>query len=152
MMEGITPDLIALQIFTGLALGSIYVLVALGMSLLFGMLTLVNFAHGAFYMAGAYAAVALLGLGANFWVCLFFAPLAIGMLGLLVERVLIRPLYGRGIDYPLLLTFGLSYVVIEVVRILFGTQGISVDTPDILVGATDIGIGYFPTYRLLSWA
>src|ERR1700710_1824431 len=104
-MDGITPDLIALQIFTGLALGSIYVLVALGMSLLFGMLTLVNFAHGAFYMAGAHAGVFLLGPGANFWVCLFFAPLAIGMLGLLVERVLIRPLYGRGIDYPLLLTF-----------------------------------------------
>ena len=152
MIDGITPDLIALQIFTGLALGSIYVLVALGMSLLFGMLTLVNFAHGAFYMAGAYAAVALLGLGANFWVCLFFAPIAIGMLGLLVERLLIRPLYGRGIDYPLLLTFGLSYIIIETVRILFGTQGISVDTPDILVGATDIGIGYFPTYRLFVMA
>jgi branched-chain amino acid transport system permease protein len=89
-----------------------------------------------------------MGLGANFWVCLFFAPIGVGMLGLLVERVLIRPLYGRGIDYPLLLTFGLSYVLIEAVRILFGTQGLSFDTPDALQGATDIGIGYFPTYRL----
>jgi len=75
-MEGLTLDLLALQIFTGLALGAIYVLMALGMSLLFGMLTVVNFAHGAFYMVGAYVAVALLGLGANFWVCLFFAPIA----------------------------------------------------------------------------
>jgi branched-chain amino acid transport system permease protein len=147
-MDGITPELLALQVFTGLALGAIYVLVALGMSLLFGMLTVVNFAHGAFYMLGAYAAVALLGLGANFWVCLFFVPIAVGMLGLLVERVLIRPLYGRGIDYPLLLTFGLSYVQVEAVRILFGTQGLPFDTPDALAGATDIGIGYFPTYRL----
>ncbi len=148
MLDGITPELIALQVFTGLALGAIYVLVALGMSLLFGMLTVVNFAHGAFYMVGAYAAVALMGLGANFWVCLFFAPIAVGMLGLLVERVLIRPLYGRGIDYPLLLTFGLSYVMIQAVRIVFGTNGLPFDTPDALVGATDIGIGYFPTYRL----
>jgi branched-chain amino acid transport system permease protein len=147
-MDGITPELLALQVFTGLALGAIYVLVALGMSLLFGMLTVVNFAHGAFYMLGAYAAVALLGLGANFWVCLFFVPVAVGMLGLLVERVLIRPLYGRGIDYPLLLTFGLSYVLVEAVRILFGTQGLPFDTPDALAGATDIGVGYFPTYRL----
>ena len=147
-MEGITLDLLALQIFTGLALGAIYVLMALGMSLLFGMLTVVNFAHGAFYMVGAYVAVALLGLGANFWVCLFFAPILVGLLGMLVERVLIRPLYGRGIDYPLLLTFGLSYVMIEAVRIFFGTTGISFDTPDVLVGAADIGIGYFPIYRL----
>ena len=141
-------DLVAIQVFAGLALGAIYVLVALGMSLLFGMLTVVNFAHGAFYMVGAYAGLALLGLGANFWVCLFFAPLAVGLLGLAVERVLIRPLYGRGIDYPLLLTFGLSYVMVEAVRILFGTQGLSFDAPDALMGATDIGIGYFPTYRL----
>ncbi len=147
-MEGITLDLVAIQVFAGLALGAIYVLVALGMSLLFGMLTVVNFAHGAFYMVGAYAGLALLGLGANFWVCLFFAPLAVGLLGLAVERVLIRPLYGRGIDYPLLLTFGLSYVMVEAVRILFGTQGLSFDAPDALMGATDIGIGYFPTYRL----
>ena len=147
-MDGITPELVALQVFTGLALGAIYVLVALGMSLLFGMLTVVNFAHGAFYMVGAYVAVALAGLGGNFWVCLFFVPLAVGLLGLAVERALVRPLYGRGIDDPLLLTFGLSYVMVEAVRILFGTQGVAFDTPDALVGATDIGVGYFPTYRL----
>ena len=147
-MDGLTPDLLAMQVFTGLALGAIYVLLALGMSLLFGMLTVVNFAHGAFYMLGAYAAVALLGLGANFWVCLFFVPLAVGLLGLATERVLIRPLYGRGIDYPLLLTFGLAYVLVELVRIGFGTQDLPFDTPDALIGAADIGIGYFPIYRL----
>ena len=147
-MTGLTPDLLAVQVFTGLALGAVYVLMALGMSLLFGMLTVVNFAHGAFYMLGAYAAVALLGYGASFWACLFFVPLAIGLVGMATERVLIRPLYGRGIDYPLLLTFGLAYVLVELVRICFGTQDLPFDTPDALVGAVDIGIGFFPLYRL----
>ncbi len=147
-MDGITPDLIILQLFTGLALGAIYVLLALGMSLLFGMLTVVNFAHGAFYMLGAYIGIVLLGIGLNFWMCLLFVPLVVGSLGLLAERFLIRPLYGRGIDYPLLLTFGLSYMMVECVRIVFGTQGLPFDTPELLQGASDIGIGYFPTYRL----
>ncbi len=147
-MDGLTPELLALQAFTGLALGAIYVLLALGMSLLFGMLTVVNFAHGAFYMLGAYAGLAVLGLGGNFWACLVLAPVAVGVLGLLVEHFLIRPLYGRGIDYPLLLTFGVAYILVELVRIVFGTQGQPFDTPDALVGAVDIGVGYFPLYRL----
>ncbi|GAN75861.1 branched-chain amino acid ABC transporter permease [Acidisphaera rubrifaciens] len=147
-MAGLTPDLLAMQVFAGLALGAVYVLMALGMSLLFGMLTVVNFAHGAFYMLGAYGAVALLGYGGNFWVCLFFIPLAVGLVGMAVERVLIRPLYGRGIDYPLLLTFGLAYVIVELVRIGFGTEDLPFDTPAALTGAVNIGIGYFPLYRL----
>lgn len=147
-MDGLTPDLIILQLFTGLALGAIYILLAIGMSLLFGMLTVVNFAHGAFYMLGAYAGLVLLSMGFNFWACLVVAPLVIGTLGMVCERFLIRPLYGRGIDYPLLLTFGLSYMLVELVRIVFGTSGYPVDTPEILQGASDIMIGYFPTYRL----
>jgi branched-chain amino acid transport system permease protein len=147
-MDGLTPQLIALQAFTGLALGSVYVMLAIGMSLIFGMLTVVNFAHGAFYMLGAYVGVAILGFGGNFWVCLFFVPIIIALLGMAVERWLIRPLYGRGIDYPLLLTFGLAYIFVELIRIGFGTQGLPFDTPDELVGAVDIGVGYFPLYRL----
>lgn len=147
-MAGLTPQLLALQAFAGLALGAIYVLLALGMSLLFGMLTVVNFAHGAFYMLGAYAGLVVLGLGGNFWACLVVAPVAVGLVGLLVERFLIRPLYGRGIDYPLLLTFGVAYIIVELVRIVFGTQGQPFDTPDALIGAVDIGVGYFPLYRL----
>ena len=76
------------------------------------------------------------------------APIAVGLIGLVVERFLIRPLYGRGIDYPLLLTFGLAYIIVELVRIVFGTQGLNFDTPDELIGAVDIGVGYFPLYRL----
>lgn len=147
-MAGLSFDLIALQLFTGLALGAIYVLFAIGLSLIFGMLTVVNFAHGAFYMVGAYVGLFLLSLGGNFWLCLVAVPLIVGTVGLVVERFLIRPLYGRGIDYPLLLTFGLSYVMLELVRIAFGKSGYPFDTPEILQGAVNIGVGYFPLYRL----
>jgi len=147
-MAGLSFDLIALQLFTGLALGAIYVLFAIGLSLIFGMLTVVNFAHGAFYMVGAYVGLFLVSMGGNFWLCLVVVPLAVGSCGMLVERFLVRPLYGRGIDYPLLLTFGLSYIMVELVRIAFGTSGYPFDTPDLLQGAVDIGVGYFPLYRL----
>ncbi|WP_406854210.1 MULTISPECIES: branched-chain amino acid ABC transporter permease [unclassified Alsobacter] len=147
-MAGLSLDLIGLQLFTGVALGAVYVLLAIGLSLIFGMLTVVNFAHGAFYMLGAYVGLWMLMHGANFWLCLVGVPLAIGAVGLAVERVLIRPLYGRGIDYPLLLTFGLSYIMVELVRIAFGNTGYPVDTPEALQGAVDIGVGYFPLYRL----
>jgi branched-chain amino acid transport system permease protein len=147
-MAGYTPDLLALQLFTGLALGAVYVLLAVGLSLIFGMLTVVNFAHGAFFMLGGYVGLWILSMGGNFWICLIAVPLIVGCFGLIVERILVRPLYGRGIDYPLLLTFGLSYVIVELVRIVFGTTGYPVDTPDVLQGAVDIWVGYFPLYRL----
>ncbi len=147
-MAGLSFDLIALQLFTGLALGAIYVLLAIGLSLIFGMLTVVNFAHGAFYMVGAYVGLFLVSMGGNFWLCLVAVPLVVGSCGMVVERFLVRPLYGRGIDYPLLLTFGLSYIMVELVRIAFGTSGYPFDTPDLLQGAVDIGVGYFPLYRL----
>ena len=147
-MAGLSFDLIAMQIFTGVALGAIYVLFAIGLSLIFGMLTVVNFAHGAFFMVGAYVGFFLVTLGGNFWLCLVVVPLAVGISGMVVERFLVRPLYGRGIDYPLLLTFGLSYVMIELIRIAFGKNGYPFDTPEILQGAVNIGIGYFPLYRL----
>ncbi|MYM74546.1 branched-chain amino acid ABC transporter permease [Duganella sp. FT109W] len=147
-MEGITLELVGLQLFTGLALGAVYVLLAVGLSLIFGMLTIVNFAHGAFFMVGAYAGYALYQVTPNFWLCLVLVPLLVGALGMAVERVLVRPLYGRGIDYPLLLTFGLAYVMVELVRIAFGKQGLPVDTPELLQGSADILIGQFPLYRL----
>jgi branched-chain amino acid transport system permease protein len=112
------------------------------------MLTVVNFAHGAFYVLGAYVGYQVLEMGGNFWLALVAVPLAVGGLGLAIERTLIRPLYGRGIDYPLLLTFGLGYVLIELVRIVFGKTGLPFETPELLQGAVDIWVGYFPLYRL----
>jgi branched-chain amino acid transport system permease protein len=142
-------DLIIAQLFTGVALGAVFVLLSTGLSVIFGMLGVVNFAHGAFYMTGAYAGVFILALTGNFWIALAAVPVLAGVMGLAVERFLISPLYGRGPDYPLLLTFGLGYVLIEVVRILFGSNGMPFDTPALLTGGIDIdGAGYFPAYRL----
>jgi branched-chain amino acid transport system permease protein len=141
-------NLIAQQLITGLALGSIYVLVGVGLSLVFGLLTIVNFAHGAFFMLGAYVGVFVFARTGNFWVCMVAVPLISGAVGMLVERFLVRPLYGRGIDYPLLLTFGLAYVMMDLIRMGFGVQGEPFDTPEILQGAVDIGVGMFPLYRL----
>ncbi len=141
-------NLFFLQLATGLALGSVYVLLAIGLSLIFGMLTVVNFAHGAFFMVGAYVGVYTLGVTGNFWFSLLLVPIATGMLGLIIERLLVRPLYKRSIDDPLLLTFGLSYLLVDVIRALFGISGLPVSTPAALRGAVFIGVGYFPKYRL----
>jgi branched-chain amino acid transport system permease protein len=147
-MDGITPQLLGMQLFTGLALGAIYVLLAVGLSLIFGMLTVVNFAHGAFFMVGAYVGYSIYQVIPNFWLCLVGVPLASGLIGIVVERFLVRPLYGRGIDYPLLLTFGLAYMMVELVRIIFGKQGLPVDTPELLQESVDVFVGHFPAYRL----
>lgn len=147
-MIDITPELLALQLMTGIALGAVYALLAIGLSLIFGMLTVVNFAHGAFFMVGAFLGVYSLGLTGSFWFSLLLVPLATGAIGLLCERFLVRPLYGRGIDYPLLLTFGLSYVLIDVMRFTFGIEGLPTSTPVELKGSVFLGFGYFPLYRL----
>ncbi len=136
----ITPSLLALQLVTGLALGAIYALLAIGLSLIFGMLTVVNFAHGAFFMVGAFIGLYFMGLTGNFWFSLVLTPLVVGCIGLVTERFLVRPLYGRGIDYPLLLTFGLSWVLIEAMRLAFGVEGLPSSTPPELRGAVDLGI------------
>jgi len=136
------------QVFTGLVLGMIFVLLAIGLSLIFGLMTVVNFSHGAFYMLGAYFGFFLLGFTKNFWLALVFAPILVGLFGFVVERVLIRPLYGRSPDDPLLLTFGLSLVLVELVRIIWGKFGLTFDPPKLLGGAVNLGFTYFPLYRL----
>ena len=147
-MPDISLNLFLLQLMTGIALGAIYALLAVGLSLIFGMLTVVNFAHGAFFMVGAFFGVYFMALTGSFWFSLVLVPLATGAIGLLCERYLVRPLYGRGIDYPLLLTFGLSYVLIELMRFFFGIEGLPSSTPAALRGAVDLGFGHFPLYRL----
>jgi branched-chain amino acid transport system permease protein len=126
----------------------IFVLLAIGLSLIFGLMTVVNFSHGALYMLGAYVGFTLLRLTGSFAAALVLAPLLVGTLGLLIERFLIRPLYGRGPDDPLLLTFGLSLVVVETARLIWGKIGLTLDPPRALAGAVNLGFTYFPTYRL----
>jgi branched-chain amino acid transport system permease protein len=148
MTDELTVSLLLSQLMTGIALGAVYALLALGLSLIFGMLTIVNFAHGAFFMVGAFLGVYFLGVTGSFWFSLLLTPLAVGALGMVVEKFLVRPLYGRGIDYPLLLTFGLSYVMVEAMRVLFGIEGVPTSTPAALRGAVNLGFGFFPLYRL----
>src|SRR6185436_3959489 len=139
---------LAAQVFTGLVLGGIFVLLAIGLSLIFGLMTVVNFSHGALYMLGAYFGYVLLTRTGSFTIALVLAPALVGALGLLVERFLIRPLYGRSPDDPLLLTFGLSLVVVETARLIWGKIGLPLDPPPALAGAVNLGFTYFPTYRL----
>ncbi len=141
-------SLIIMQLFSGIALGAVLVITALGLTIVFGMLGVVNFAHGALFMIGAYAGLYLASLTGSFWWGLLLAPLLVGAFGMLIERVLVRRLYGRSVDDPLLLTFGLSYILVEGVRIVFGSDGIPFPTPSQLIGVVDLGFGFFPKYRL----
>src|SRR5215831_3673561 len=136
------------QIFTGLVLGMLFVLLAVGLSLIFGLMTVVNFSHGALYMLGAYCTVFLLTFTKSFWVALVVAPLIIGAFGLLMERFLIRRLYGRSPDDPLLLTFGLSLVLVETAKLIWGKIGLTLDPPKELGGVVNLGFMVFPAYRL----
>lgn len=147
-MGDLSFQLLALQLVTGISLGAVFALLAIGLSLIFGMMGVVNFAHGALFMVGAFLGVYFLGLTGSFWLGLLLVPIVTAAIGLATEYFLVRPLYGRGIDYPLLLTFGLSYVLIEAARILFGIEGLPTSTPVQLRGAVNIGIGTFPLYRL----
>jgi branched-chain amino acid transport system permease protein len=144
----ITASALAAQVFTGLVLGMIFVLLAIGLSLIFGLLTVVNFAHGSLYMLGAYFGVFVYGVTRNFWLSLVIAPLMVGTVGLLIERFLIRRLYGRSPDDPLLLTFGLSLIIVEAVRIIWGKIGLTIDPPKALGTAVNLGFMNFPAYRL----
>jgi branched-chain amino acid transport system permease protein len=144
----ITASALAAQVFTGLVLGMIFVLLAIGLSLIFGLLTVVNFAHGSLYMLGAYFGVFVYGVTKSFWLSLIIAPLMVGTVGLLIERFLIRRLYGRSPDDPLLLTFGLSLIIVEGVRIIWGKIGLTIDPPKALGTAVNLGFMNFPAYRL----
>jgi len=144
----ITLAALAAQLFTGLILGGILVLLAIGLSLIFGLMTVVNFAHGSLYMLGAYVGFFVLGYTKSFWAALVIAPLVVGVFGLVIERLLIRPLYGRGPDDPLLLTFGLSLVLVEAVKLVAGKLGLTLDPPAALAGAVNLGFMKFPAYRI----
>jgi branched-chain amino acid transport system permease protein len=147
-MIDVSLSALTAQLFTGLVLGGIFVLLAVGLSLIFGLMTVVNFAHGSLYMLGAYFGFFLLGYTHSFWAALLLAPLMVGALGLLVERFMVRRLYGRSIDDPLLLTFGLSLVLVEGVRLIWGKFGLTLDPPRALSAAVDLGFMTFPVYRL----
>jgi branched-chain amino acid transport system permease protein len=140
---------IGAQLFNGLMLGSFYVLLSLGLSIIFGMLGVVNFAHGALYMLGAYAAWTLCyAFSLDFWTALIVAPLAVGVIGMIMEWGLIKRLYSVPHFYNLLLTFGLMLFVEEGIRAIYTPIGKPFDTPQALVGSVDLGFMMFPKYRI----
>ncbi|MDO8906156.1 branched-chain amino acid ABC transporter permease [Hydrogenophaga sp.] len=136
------------QILLGLVNGAFYAMLSLGLAVIFGLLGVVNFAHGTLYMLGAFAAWILLDkFGVNYWAALLLAPLIVGALGIVIERLLLRHLYGLDHLYGLLLTFGLTLILEGLFREMYGASGQSYPVPELLQGGTDLGFMFMPNYR-----
>ncbi len=136
------------QLLLGLVNGSFYAMLSLGLAVIFGLLGIVNFAHGVFYMMGAYVAfVSLDVFGLNYWLALLLGPLLVGALGVLLERTLLKQLYKIDPIYGLLLTFGLALICEGIFREFFGVSGQSYAVPEVLQGATNLGFMILPNYR-----
>ena len=136
------------QLLLGLVNGAFYALLSLGLAVIFGLLGIVNFAHGALYMLGAFAAWIMLdSLGIPYWAALFLAPLVVGILGMVIERLFLKHLYKLDEIYGLLLTFGLTLIAEGIFRELYGVSGQSYPVPEFLSGATNLGFMVLPNYR-----
>lgn len=136
------------QLLLGLVNGAFYAMLSLGLAVIFGLLGVVNFAHGALYMLGAFAAWIMLDkFGINYWFALVLAPLVVGAFGVVIERLFLKHLYKLDPLYGLLLTFGLALIVEGVFRELYGASGQSYPVPELLQGATDLGFMVLPNYR-----
>ncbi|HVB69181.1 MAG TPA: branched-chain amino acid ABC transporter permease [Acetobacteraceae bacterium] len=148
MIFGIPAPLLFGQLLLGLINGAFYAMLALGLSIIFGMLNIINFAHGALFMMGAFAAWILLQyLGIGYFPALILSPIVIGLFGIVMERTLISRLYKLDHLYGLLLTFGLALVIEGLFRNYYGSSGMPYDIPPVLQGATDLGFMYLPIYR-----
>jgi branched-chain amino acid transport system permease protein len=136
------------QLLVGLINGSFYALLSLGLAIIFGLLKIINFAQGAIYMLGAFAAyLALQYFGIGYWAALIVVPLVVGLLGVLMERFLIRPIANEDHLYSLLLTFGVALVLQGLFTHMFGSSGLSYSIPDALKGGTKLPFMYLPNYR-----
>lgn len=132
----------------GLSLGMLLFLLASGLTLIFGMLRTINFAHGAFYMLGAYLSYQVVTWTGSFWVCLVVAPIMVGVTGALLEMLTLRPIYGRDPVFQVLLTFGLVLLVYEVTRTIWGLDYRSVSAPVNLSEVVSFGDFHVSAYRL----
>jgi branched-chain amino acid transport system permease protein len=136
------------QLLLGLINGSFYALLSLGLAIIFGLLDIVNFAHGALYMAGAFTAwIALDAFGIGYWPALVLAPLAVGLAGVVIERTMLRRLYGLDNVYGLLLTFGLTLIIEGLFHERYGNSGSPYPVPDLLQGGVRLPFMYLPQYR-----
>jgi branched-chain amino acid transport system permease protein len=137
-----------IQAMHGLVYGMLLFLVTSGLTLVFGMMGVLNIAHAAFYMVGAYFTYALVAWTGSFWPCLILAPIGLGIIGAFVERVLLRKVHALGHAPELMLTFGIFYILAEVVKWIWGTYPLSVQPPSILTGSIPFMGATYPTYRL----
>jgi branched-chain amino acid transport system permease protein len=145
---GVALPVLSGQLLIGLINGSFYALLSLGLAVIFGLLRIVNFAHGAFYMLGAFVAWMLLTYGGiGYWGALFLAPLIVAAVGMAIERTMLRALYGLDHLYGLLFTFGLALLLEGGFRHYFGTSGQPFAAPEALRGATNLGFMVLPNYR-----
>ncbi|MBP1205759.1 branched-chain amino acid transport system permease protein [Duganella sp. 1411] len=136
------------QLLLGLVNGSFYAMLSLGLAVIFGLLNVINFSHGALYMMGAFVAwMGMTYLGLNYWTMLVLAPLLVGVFGILIEKTMLRHLYKLDHLYGLLLTFGITLLVEGVFRSFYGVSGQPFQVPDALAGATDLGFMVMPNYR-----
>ncbi len=145
---GIPPQALFGQVLLGLINGSFYAILSLGLAVIFGLLNIINFAHGAQYMMGAFVAWMCLNyLGLNYWAALLLAPLIVGAFGIVIERVLIARLAHLDHLYGLLLTFGLALIIQGLFRNSYGSSGLPYQIPDALKGGQNLGFMFLPNYR-----
>lgn len=145
---GIPPQALFGQLLLGLINGAFYALLSLGLAVIFGMLGVINFAHGALYMVGAFVAWLLFQhLGIGYWPSLILAPLVLAAIGVVIERTMLRRIAKMDPLYGLLLTFGLALVIEGIFRHLYGVSGQPYPVPALLQGGTNLGFMYLPTYR-----
>src|SRR3954447_26781843 len=145
---GIPLQAMLSQLLLGLVNGSFYAMLSLGLAVIFGLLNVINFAHGALYMMGAFLAwMGLNYLGVNYWVMLIAGPLLVGAFGVVIEKTMLRWLYQLDHLYGLLLTFGITLLVEGVFRSFYGVSGQPFQVPEALAGATDLGFMFMPNYR-----
>ncbi|GAB1386529.1 branched-chain amino acid ABC transporter permease [Melaminivora sp.] len=145
---GVSMPAMLSQLLLGLVNGSFYAILSLGLAVIFGLLNVINFAHGALFMMGALSTwMAMNYLGVNYWVMLIGAPLVVGAFGVLIERLLLRWIYKLDHLYGLLLTLGLTLLIEGVFRSIYGVSGLGYDTPELLEGATNLGFMILPNYR-----
>ena len=136
------------QLLLGLVNGSFYAMLSLGLAVIFGLLNVINFAHGALFMMGAVLTwMAMNYFDINYWVMLVVAPVIVGLFGVIIERLLLRWIYKLDHLYGLLLTLGLTLLIEGVLRSIYGVSGLAYDTPDALASATDLGFMILPNYR-----
>ncbi|MBQ0748486.1 MAG: branched-chain amino acid ABC transporter permease [Marinobacter sp.] len=148
MIFGVPLAVLFGQLLIGIINGAFYALLSLGLAVIFGLLKIINFAHGAMYMLGAMVTVLMFdAMGINYWVALFGAPLVVGTFGVLIEYFLLRRIAGQDHIYSLLLTFGVALIIQGVLINWFGVSGLRYTMPDVFKGGVNLGFMFMPYYR-----